>query len=238
MTDRLNRIRESEKRSHTEIYTKEKLYNPGSWLSKPVKTVCEAGEILSDLERIRVLDLGAGVGRNSIYLAEKFKDRECRVDCVDLLDIAIEKLDQNAAEHGVSGCINGIVKPIEDYLIEPDAYDLVIAVSALEHVESKDSFVSKLTEIKQGIRSGGIVLLVLNSEVREINSDTNEELEPQFEVNLPTDEMQELLDNVFEGWEVIKKSVSAQIYDIPRENINSRLSTNVITYVVRGPNGD
>jgi len=233
MDDRVTRIRESEKKSHIETYTKKKLYSSDSWLSKPIKTVCEVGKIFSNYERIRILDLGAGVGRNSIYLAEQFKDRECLIDCVDLLDVAIDKLNQNAVEHGVNGCINGIVKSIEDFSIEPEAYNLIMAVSALEHVDSKNSFIAKLEEIKQGIKSDGIVLLVLNSEVREINVDTYEELEPQFELNLPTDEIQELLDDAFVNWEVIKKCINAQEYDIPREKITSRLSSNVITYVVK-----
>ncbi len=199
MDDRVTRIRESEEKSHIETYTKKKLYSSDSWLSKPIKTVCEVGKIFSNYERIRILDL----------------------------------LNQNAVEHGVNGCINGIVKSIEDFSIEPEAYNLIMAVSALEHVDSKNSFITKLEEIKQGIKSDGIVLLVLNSEVREINVDTYEELEPQFELNLPTDEIQELLDDAFVNWKVIKKRINAQEYDIPREKITSRLSSNVITYVVR-----
>jgi hypothetical protein len=83
MDARVTRIRESEKKSHIEIYTKKKLYCSDSWLSKPIKTVCEVGEMFSDYERIRILDLGAGVGRNSIYLAEQFKDRECLIQAND-----------------------------------------------------------------------------------------------------------------------------------------------------------
>ena len=45
MNDRLSRIRENEKKSHTEIYTNEKLYDTNSWLAKPIKTV---QEILKD----------------------------------------------------------------------------------------------------------------------------------------------------------------------------------------------
>ena len=75
--------------------------------------------------------------------------------------------------------------------------------------------------------------MVINSEVKEINADTSEELDPQFEVNLQTSEMQAILDETFEGWEVIKKTVVSQEYDIPRDGITSRLSTNVVTYVGR-----
>ncbi len=39
MDERLKRIRESERKSHEEIYTDEKLYATDSWLKKPIKTV-------------------------------------------------------------------------------------------------------------------------------------------------------------------------------------------------------
>ena len=233
MKNRLNEIRESEKKSHTKIYSNEKLYNTNSWLSKPIKTVCEVAGLFADYKQIRVLDLGAGVGRNSIYLAQQFKEKECLIDCVDLLDIAIEILDQNAAEYDVCKFINGMVATIEDFSIEQDSYDLIMAISALEHVDSKKSFISKLEQIKQGVRSGGVVLLIMNSQVKEINANTLEELEPQFEVNLSTTEMLELLDDIFFEFTVIKKNIVTQEYDIPREDIISRLYTNVVTYVAR-----
>lgn len=36
---RLESIRESERKSHIEMYSNEELYKEGSWLSKPIKTV-------------------------------------------------------------------------------------------------------------------------------------------------------------------------------------------------------
>ncbi len=231
MDPRIDKIRESEKRSHTKIYTDEALYNTDSWLKKPIKTVQELMPLLSDRDCLQALDLGCGVGRNSIYIAETFKNRDCQVDCVDILDIAIEKLKSNACSRGVEKNINGMVGTIEQYSIPKDTYDLVLAVSALEHVESEESFVNKLQEIKAGIKSKGIVCLVINSDIREVNNDTQKELDPQFEVNLPTEAVQSHIDDVFEGWNVIKRTASSQKYDIPRDSIISHLTTNVITFV-------
>ena len=235
MDDRLIRIRESEKRSHTEVYSNERLYNSDSWLNKAIKTVRDVGTLFSDYKKINVLDLGSGVGRNSIYLAELYRDKECRIDCVDLLEIAIDKLKQNATVHGVGESINGIVQTIEDYEISESSYDLIMAVSALEHVDSRDSFATKLEEIKSGIRPEGVAILVINSAVRESDVHTLEELEPQLEVNLPTDEMLTILDETFRNWSIVKNTVVNQEYEIPRDGITSRLQTNVITYVVRKP---
>ena len=89
------------------------------------------------------LDFGCGVGRNSIYVAECFKGKNCLVDCVDLLNIAIEKLKENAKAHGVLESINGVVGTIEDFEIAKGEYDLIMAVSALEHVVSLCPWVDK-----------------------------------------------------------------------------------------------
>lgn len=233
MDERLKRIRESERKSHIEIYTDEKLYATDSWLKKPIKTVRDIVPLFEDYSSLRVLDLGSGVGRNSIYVAECFRDRDCRVDCVDLLELAIEKLHENAKEHNVEASIRGIQKSIEEYNIEAETYDFIMAISALEHIDTEESFRKKLWEIRDGLREKGVVCLVINSEVQEKNAETNEAVDAQFEVNLPTAKMQEYLGRLFEGWNVLKTTMNTQEYDIPREGFVSRLSTKVVTFVAR-----
>ena len=56
---------------------------------------------------------------------------------------------------------------------------------------------------------------------------------PQFEVNLLTEDLQKLLNEIFAGWEVLKSTVRTQQYDIPREGCISELSTKVVTFVAR-----
>jgi len=233
MDERLARIRESERKSHTEIYKNEELYHTDSWLQKPIKTVQDISLLFDEYHELRVLDLGCGIGRNSIYVAERFKDKNCIVDCVDLLEIAIEKLMQNAKVHHVTSNINGITQSIEEFKIDMQAYDFIMAISALEHIDTEDSFLIKLNEIKNGLRENGIACLVINSNVREMNLNTSEMIDAQFEVNLSTEKLQEYLMKVFNGWDVLKTSVVEQEYDIPREQFMSRLHTNVVTYVVR-----
>lgn len=233
MNKRLARIRENERKSHTEIYTNEKLYNTDSWLQRPIKTVREILPFFDGCDALRVLDLGCGVGRNSIYVAERFKKITCTVDCVDILAIAIEKLLQNAEAHNVAININGITKSIEEYEIQRDSYDFIMAISALEHIDTQESFLRKLIEIKEGLRKNGIVCLVINSNVEEMNLETREVIEAQFEINLTTEKIQSLLAKVFCGCEILKTSVVEQEYDIPRESFVSHLHTNVVTYVAR-----
>lgn len=231
--DRLNQIRESERKSHIEMYSNEKLYQEGSWLTKPIKTVLDIMPLFNDYKELNVLDLGSGIGRNSIAIAKHFKEIDCTVECVDILDLAIEKLDDYAKEHGVASSVKGMVMPIEDFSIEENKYDWVMAVSALEHIDTKESFIRKLYEISRGIRKNGVVCLVVNSNVREKDKNNGEPLPPQFEVNLGTEEMQKILKQVFSGWEVIKSTVQNQRYDIPREGRISDLKTSVVTLVAR-----
>lgn len=233
MDERLARIRESERKSHTTIYTTETLYQSDSWLRRPIKTVREIAPHFAGYGRLRVLDLGCGVGRNSTYIAEAFQNIDCMVDCVDLLPIAIEKLLENAAERNVSHTINGVICSIEEYEIPKDSYDWILAVSALEHMDTQDSLLRKLNEIQNGVRKNGIVCFVMNSNISETCVETQEPLEAQFEINLPTEALQAILEGVFAGWKVLKTSVVAQAYEIPRESRTSHLNTNVITYVAQ-----
>ncbi len=229
----LERIRKAERESHIEMYNNNELFTEGSWLARPVRIIMDLLPFYENYSCINVLDLGAGVGRNAIPIAERFSDRECNVDCVDLLDIAIKKLLENSRRNGIEEHITGIVQTIDDFKIEKSAYDLIIAVSSLEHMDSKDSLERKLNEMKEGIRSNGIICIIMNSEVIEIEKETGEELAPQFEVNIKTEALMSMLDEVYGDWQCIKKTVVPQKYNIPRGDKIAELSTNVITYVVR-----
>ena len=233
MSERLKRIRKAEAESHTLAYTSHNLFAAGSWLAKPVKTVMELLPLFEGYTQFVALDLGSGVGRNSIPLAQYFSGIPCRVDCVDILELAIAKLNENARQYGVTNSIRGIVSSIDDYEIDAGSYDFVMAISALEHIASQSAFEKKLAEIREALRYGGIACIIINSGVIEHDKATGQELPPQFEVNLPTTQMQDLLENTFGGWQVIKHTIVHQKYDIPRENGIADLETDVITYAVR-----
>lgn len=230
---RLKEIRQAEAKSHIEAYTSHNLFAAGSWLAKPVKTVMELLPLFEGYTQFAALDLGSGVGRNCIPVAQHFSGIPCRVDCVDILELAIEKLNKNAQQYGVENCIHGIVSSIDDYEIDADSYEFIMAISALEHIASTSAFEKKLAEIRDGLRPGGIACLIVNSGVIEHDKATGQVLPPQFEVNLPTSQMQDLLEETFAGWQVIKHTVVHQKYDIPRENGIANLETDVITYVVK-----
>lgn len=233
----IEHIRRAEAASHTKAYRSHELFAPGSWLAKPVRTVLELLTLFEGYGAFRGLDLGCGVGRNAIPVAQHFRGIPCRVDCVDILDLAIEKLNGNARRYGVADAIRGTVSSIDGYEIDPDSYDLILAVSALEHTDSEAAFAMKLLQIRDGLRPGGVACLIVNSGVRERDKTTGEDLPPQFEVNLETDTLASMMEQVFGGWQRIKHTVVPQKYDIPRQSGPAELEADVVTWVVRRNGG-
>lgn len=232
-SERIRRIRCSEAASHTEVYSANTLFESGSWLAHPVKTVQELVPLFTPCTELHILDLGCGVGRNCIPFAQALQDIPCRIDCVDILELAIMKLQENARKYGVADSIHGIVSSIDDYSIPENTYDLILAVSALEHVADEYTFCRKLQQIRDGIRSNGIACLIVNTAVRETDLQTGRPCTPQFEVNLPTRRCRELLQAVFSGWEVIRHTCSEQQYSVPRDGHPGKIETSVLTYAVR-----
>lgn len=231
--DWLDQIRDAEAKSHTQAYTSHELYTPGSWLARPVKTVLDLLPLFAGYKQLRALDLGCGVGRNSIPVARNFQEIPCQVECVDILPLAIEKLRENSLRYEVAEAIQGVVSPIEAYEIKAGRYDLIMAISALEHMDSKAGFVRKLEEISRGVCAGGVVCLIVNTSVREWDQASGEKLRPQFEVNWETQELLLILEQTFKDWKVIKRTVIHQKYDIPRNQGLARLESDVVTWVVR-----
>lgn len=228
-------IRENERQSHIDMYKQADLFQEGSWLQKPVKTVMELLPLLNLHPDMHFLDLGCGVGRNSIPIAKYFQKSSCRIDCIDILDLAIEKLNAYANAHHVARMINGIECDIESFPIQEDHYDLILSVSSLEHVASTDLFSKKLLEIKAGVISTGMVCFIINSNIKETILSSGCSVPAQFEVNLSTEELQNLLKVTYSDWDIMACTKKDQMYKIPRGNEIHMLHTTVVTFCARKP---
>ncbi len=105
---------------------------------------------------------------------------------------------------------------IENYYIQRNTYDYIVAVSSLEHVQSEEDLKNVLHSMKEGTKSGGINCLIINSNIQEIDLHTNEELDALIEINLPTEDMIHLLKSIYKEWKEIKVEIKELVYDIVR----------------------
>ena len=92
-----------------------------------------------------VLDVAMGTGRNAVYLAQKGFE----VEGVDISPEAVHSALDHAREAGVT--LKARVADLEgNYHITKNAYDIIICFNYLQR--------SLITQIKDGLRIGGIVL--------------------------------------------------------------------------------
>ncbi len=228
---RIAYIRQQEAAYHEACYSKHALFAPGSWLHKPVKTVLEGLEYLQDREALRVLDLGSGVGRNAIPIAQTIAARGGTVVCVDLLQSALDQLMRYSAEHGVMHGIETRLADIDHFEIGESDYDYSIAVSTLEHVSSEAIFERKLGELARGTRTGGAVCLIIGSNQREVDAESGSDLDPLFEVLLSTERLQATINDTFRGWNVKRFHVRQLAFDIERNGRAVKLYSDVVTFL-------
>lgn len=233
---RIEFIRNEEKKYHDYCYDNYKLFEEGSWLYKPVKTVTDLLHLFDDKVNVKVLDLGCGVGRNSIPIAEAIKPQNGKVVCVDLLDSALLKLRQYSKEHKVEEVILAEKADIGNYEIKTNEYDFIVAISSLEHVQSEVALNKVIQQMVDGTQNNGVNCIIVNSEVTEIDEETNEKLDALMEVNLSTEDMIKKISSFYTGWELLKSEVKPLEYTIIRNGISVLLKTNAITYVVRKNN--
>ena len=226
-------IRNEEKKYHDFCYSRYSLFEEGSWLAKPVKSVLDLMTCFEGQNHVNVLDLGCGVGRNSIPIAEKLKDQSGKVVCVDLLDSAIEKLNHYSCEFGVEAIIETEKADIGFYRIPPNEYDFIVAVSSLEHVESEEVLEQVLERIERGTKPGGLVCLIINTDVQEMDRLTHVHMDALMEVNLSTESMFTKLHDIFQNWRVLTELVKPLEYEITRNQRTILLKTHAITFVAK-----
>lgn len=231
--DRVAKIRSEEKKYHDFCYDTYNLFEPGSWLHKPVKTIIDLVNEYKDREYLCVLDLGSGIGRNSIPIAESLKNRNGKVVCVDLLESAIDKLHSYSQAFGVEQFIETRLSEIEQFTIEGSEYDIIVAVSALEHVSSEKVLGRKLNEMNVGTKANGSICIIIGTNIREVNLETGQELDPMFEVNISTERMMSLLVQQYAGWEIKQQVVKQLEYEIDRDGQPVKLTSDCITFVAK-----
>lgn len=233
MNNKISFIREEERKYHENLYIENRLFEVGTWLHKPVKTVLDTLNYFSSYEYLEVLDLGCGIGRNSIPIAETLKERSGKVVCVDILQSALEILKGYSNEYDVSKYIELTHSDIGDFKIVKEQFDYIVAVSAIEHVESEDKLTEVLTRMIEGTKPNGINCIIMNTNIEEIDIMTGENLEVLMELNLSTDRLQDYLIDFYKGWKILLTTVKPLQFNIERNGKNILLKADCLTYVVQ-----
>ncbi|MGN7165761.1 class I SAM-dependent methyltransferase [Paenibacillus cellulositrophicus] len=208
--------RASEAEYHQRFYEDNDLFEQGTWMAQPGPVVMEMLErLLQHREDAQVLDLGCGVGRNTIPVAERLRGTRSRVVGVDLLEDAAAKLEENAVEFGVQELVKSEAADVEHYAIEADAYDYIIACSALEHTSSRDALERVLDRMKRGTRTGGIHCITMSTDVEEVDRMTGEVRKGLIETTLAQQDAMALLQQHYRDWNIlIERAVPQSIEEV------------------------
>lgn len=215
--------RQAEAGYHSNFYKNYELFEDGTWMSRPMPMVMEMLErLLVHKQELRVLDLGCGVGRHTIPIAQRLADTNSEVIGVDLLDEAVDGLRKYAKQYRVDHIVQAEKADVEHYQIPPNGFDFVAACSCLEHTSSKEAFLESVERLKAGTRIGGIHCITMSTSVEEKDIQTGRQIEPLIELNLSTSEAIMLLEQAYEGWNIlfqehVTQTIHEEKYDEPTE---------------------
>lgn len=213
----MNHSQEESDRYHREYYSAHELFQPGTWIEKPNSALMGIGEKLAGRQNLRLLDLGSGVGRNSIPLAQLLSHAAITIDCVDIVDVAIEKLKENASRYKVAHIIKPIVGNIAELSISAGTYDLVMAMSVLEHAVPSDQFEAIIKRIQAGTKAEGFNCLSITTNLSETDCETGKSIAPIISTAISSQACEDLLQNLYRGWDIQKLDFSNFSQRLQRE---------------------
>ncbi len=109
-----------------------------------------------NVDNKRLLDVGSGIGKTGIWLAQKYKDVE--VHLIDSNETTIETAkDINPCEN-VTKFIVGNIASIEDHVTE-NTYDIVTCFDVIEHLNHV-TYLRMIDGIWNVLRFGGIAVIL------------------------------------------------------------------------------
>ncbi|SEA22315.1 class I SAM-dependent methyltransferase [Paenibacillus marchantiae] len=215
--------RKAEAGYHSNFYQNNELFASGTWMARPMPMVMDMLErLLTHKTELRVLDLGCGVGRHTIPIAQRLGQTNSEVIGVDLLDEAADGLRKYAKEYQVDHMVQVEKADVEHYAVKPDHFDYIAACSCLEHVSNKQALVEAIERLQVGTRTGGIHCITMSTSVEEKEINTGREIEPLIELNLPTAEAIALLEKAYANWNIllqehVTQTIEEEKYDEPTQ---------------------
>lgn len=109
-----------------------------------------------------ILDIGCGIGRWSLKLAE----RGAMVTGVDLSQEMINIARERARDKGLP--ISFIASPIQGLMVEASSFDKALAVTCLQHIISDEEMERSITIISRALKPGGVFILLEVAPDKEI----------------------------------------------------------------------
>jgi SAM-dependent methyltransferase len=205
----MGRHKEAAAKYHTELFERAELFRKGTWLERSDEELLDITNAhFKDKQDVRILDLGCGVGRNAIPIAQIIKRNNGKVVCVDILDIAIKKLLENAERYEVSDVIEAQCADVARYPIAESSFDLTIAQSVLEQgLESKEAFVQAVCALQKGLKEKGVNYFGITTDLHELDAETAQELPKDIGYDATTEEMSLLIRGLYQKWDTLYEQV-------------------------------
>jgi len=206
----MNKAQRATQEYHRQFFKTAILFEQGTWIAESESDLLELVEKhFGDKKNIQILDLGCGVGRNAIPMAKIIGPNGGTVTCVDVLDIAIEKLRQNAKKYRVADYIEAEVAEVERFFIQKNYFDLVLSFSVLEHgVSNEDAFFKVIGDIKNGTKKGGFNYLGITTNLEELDAKTLRKLPKDIVYDASFEKARSDLEDVYKDWEIISSGKS------------------------------
>ncbi len=120
----------------------------------------------------RALDLAAGLGRHSLWLAE----RAWHVSALDVSGVAIAKLGRSARQRKVN--VNAFAVDAAEYRFEPAGFDLIVLFYHLDR--------SLFPKIVSSLKPGGLFICKMAVQWGSYNSAVKTNFEPLGRNELPS----------------------------------------------------
>lgn len=130
--------------------------NKNSYWLTPAVEACYLAESWKSKGFDKLLDLGCGLGRHSVYFAQKGFE----VDAQDISDYGVDHLRKWAEEENLK--VNTTVCDMLKLPFADETFDCIMSYNVIYHTDT-EGFIKALMEIKRVLKSKGELFLTLIS---------------------------------------------------------------------------
>ena len=233
--DRLSAARRETIRYHESFYATTLLGTPGSWLAQPHPSVVEAIELVEANGPVRAFDLGAGVGRHTVPMAQ-ILPAGSTITAVDLLPTAIQLLIDNCRTAGVLASVNPVVADLEQFEFGNQPASLIIGFSVVEHLNSFAAMRRLLTQCRDASGPSGIVSFGIVADRCEVASDGTVG-RGLVETHVSAEQTLACLMSTFVDWAVLRAETEGLSVSEDRDGLPYTLCGSLVIFTARKTSG-